>query len=43
MCVVSHAQITQSNNFVIFLQYLKKEVIAGVDLHEEKHQRRVSY
>ena len=31
MFVVSHAQITQNNEFVISLQYLKKEVSDEVD------------
>ena len=39
MCVVSHAQITQNNKFVISLQYLKKEVNDEVDFfHADKHE-----
>ena len=37
--VASLAQITQSNNFAISLQYLKKEVIDEVDfLHPDKQE-----
>ena len=37
--VASLAQITQSNNFTISLQYFKKEVIDEVDfLHPDKHE-----
>ena len=40
LCVASHAQITQSNNFAISLQYLKKEVTDKVYfLHADKHER----
>ena len=39
MSVIKHSQSTQSNKFVIFLQYLKKEVRCGVHfLHADKHQ-----
>ena len=38
--MASHAQISQSNNFAIFLQYLKKEVSEEIDfLHAGKHER----
>ena len=37
--MVKHSQSTQSNKFVISLQYLKKEVRDGVQfLHTGKHQ-----
>ena len=37
--MITHSQVTQSNKFVIYLQYLKKEVINGVHfLHADKHQ-----
>ena len=37
--MIKHSQISQSNKFGIFLQYLKKEVIEGVHfLHADKHQ-----
>ena len=36
--MASHAQIIQSNNFAISLQYLKKKVSDKVDfLHADKH------
>ena len=39
VCVARHAQITQNNKLLIFLQYLKKEVIDEVDfLHADKYQ-----
>ena len=39
MDMIKHSQSIQSNKFVIFLQYLKKEVRNGVHfLHEDKHQ-----
>ena len=37
--MIKHSQRTQSNKFVIFLQYLTKEVRNGVHfLHADKHQ-----
>ena len=37
--MIKHSQITQSNKFVISLQYLKKEVRNGVHfLHADKFQ-----
>ena len=30
MSMIKHSQSTQSNQFIIFLQYLKKEVMNGV-------------
>ena len=33
-----HSQSTQSNKFVISLQYLKKDVRNGVQIHAYKHQ-----
>ena len=39
MGMIKHSQSTQSNKFVISLQYLKKEVTDGVHfLHADKHQ-----
>ena len=39
MCVARHAQITQNNEFAIFLQYLKKELTEEVDfLHAGKQK-----
>ena len=39
MGMIKHSQSTQSNNFAISLQYLKKEVRNGVHfLHADKHQ-----
>ena len=39
MCVVRHAQITQSNKCPISLQNLKKEMSDEVDfLHADKHE-----
>ena len=39
MCVTSHAQITQSNNFAISLKYQKKGVSNEVDfLHADMHE-----
>ena len=38
MGMIEHSQITQSNKFVIPLQYLKKEVSDGGFLHADKHQ-----
>ena len=39
MCVTRHAQITQNNEFAIFLQYLKKELTEEVDfLHAGKQK-----
>ena len=39
MGMIKHSQSTQSNKFVISLQYLKKEVRNGVHfLHADKHQ-----
>ena len=39
MCVAWQAQIAQNKNFVISLQYLKKEVNNKVDfLHAGKHE-----
>ena len=35
---IKHSQITQSNKFAISLQYLRKEVVDGVNfLHANKH------
>ena len=37
--IIKHSQSTQSNNFAISLQYLRKEVRNEVHfLHEDKHQ-----
>ena len=37
--MIKHSQSTQSNKFVISLQYLKKEVRKGVHfLHADEHQ-----
>ena len=39
MGMTKHSENTQSNAFLIYLQYLKKEVRDGVYfLHEDKHQ-----
>ena len=39
MCVTRHAQITPNNQFVISLQYLKKEVSDEVDFFlADKHE-----
>ena len=39
MSVTRHLQITENNNFSIFLQYLKKEVSDEVDfLHADKYK-----
>ena len=39
VCVTSHSQITQSKNFAISQQYLKKEVSDEVEfLHAYKHE-----
>ena len=39
VCVTKHTQSTQNNKFVIFLQYLKKDVSDEVDfLHADKHK-----
>ena len=39
MCVIRHAQITQSNKCPISLQNLKKEMSDEVDfLHADKHE-----
>ena len=39
MGMIKHSQSTQSNKFVISLQYLKKEIRNGVHLlHGDKHQ-----
>ena len=39
MDMIKHSRSIQNNKFVIFLQYLKKEVRNGVHfLHEDKHQ-----
>ena len=39
MGMIKHSQSTQSNMFVIILQYLKKEVRNGVHfVHADKHQ-----
>ena len=39
MSMIKHSQSTQSNKFLISLQYLKKDVRNGVHfLHADKHQ-----
>ena len=39
MCVARHGQITQSNKFAIYLQYLEKKVSNEVDsLRADKHE-----
>ena len=39
MDMIKHSQSTESNKFVIFLQYIKKEFRDGIHfLHADKHQ-----
>ena len=39
--MIKYSQITQSNKFVVSLQYLEKEVIDGVHfLHADEHHYR---